>query len=282
MLACTLLHFLTDNCNIAHSTDIVPCTLVGMAVEDEVMEGMVSSLVLDSTESNQKGEMLSVEDAAWVDSCLIKESEILESNWNTLTDALLEILSSQPGLLDSSASASDGLCVESDIEMPTLSEGAKADPFPGVEAETEAFPVTTLNDILPINEDSEPKSENIAIKEEVNEFQSLAFVGNPFLPSYSDDLKEPETIELGTDTSSSLYEIEPSTDDIFRVWDLDIPVEEDELVKQLNKALEESSPQSKPSSTLDDDSGAWKDFTEESIHDIIAGISDLSLKQNSS
>ncbi|KAF3435788.1 hypothetical protein FNV43_RR22880 [Rhamnella rubrinervis] len=256
--------------------------LVSMAVEDEVMESMVSSLVLDSTESNQKGEMLSVEDAAWVDSCLIKEYEIPDSNWNALTDTFLEILSSEPGLLDPSASASDGLSVESDIEMPTLSERAEADPFPGVEAETEVFPVTTLNDILPINEESEKKSENITIKEDVNEFQSLAFMGNPFLPSYSDEMKEPETIELGTYTSSSLYEIEPSTDDIFRVWDLDIPVEEDELVKQLNKALEESSPQSKPLSTLDDDSGAWKDLTEESIDDIIAGISVLSLKQNSS
>ena len=64
-------------------------------------------------------------------------------------------------------------------------------------------------------------------------------------------------------------------EDIFRVWDLDVPAEDGELVKQLNKALTESSIESIPS-TLND-SGQWKDLEEESVDNLIAGISDLSL-----
>lgn len=262
-----------------------------MAVEDDVMEGIVSSL-----ESNRKGETLSVEDVVWADSCLIKESEIPDGDWSSIEDALLEILTSQAGLLNSSASVSDGLHVENDSEMPTspeveeaellLGKGAETEAsfvrtpidelLLGMGAETEASFVSTPIDLLPINEESGTRSENIVIKEYINDFQSLAFVGNPFLPTYNDGMKEPET----STNSSSLYDIEPATDDIFRVWDLDVPVEEDELAKLLKKALEESSPQSK-SSTLDE-SVTWKDFEQESVDDLIAGIADLSLKRNSS
>jgi hypothetical protein len=56
-------------------------------------------------------------------------------------------------------------------------------------------------------------------------------------------------------------------EDIFRVWDLDVPIEDGELVKQLNKALTESSIESIPS-TLND-SGPWKDLEEESVDNLI-------------
>ena len=54
---------------------------------------------------------------------------------------------------------------------------------------------------------------------------------------------------------------------IFRVWDLDVLAEDSELVKQLNKALTESSIESVPS-TLND-SGPWKDLEEESVDNLI-------------
>lgn len=55
----------------------------------------------------------------------MKEPEIPESNSNTSTDVLLEFLGSQPGLRNSSATVSDEVPVDSDIEMPTSSEGQK-------------------------------------------------------------------------------------------------------------------------------------------------------------
>ncbi|PON99897.1 hypothetical protein TorRG33x02_043150 [Trema orientale] len=243
-----------------------------MAVADEVKEGS-SSAVLESPEFDEKSEALSPEDIAWVDSCLIKESEVSEGEWNSMTDALLEILSSQAGLYDDSVSVSEGRPQE-DVEMLTSSESAETDRVLGMGIATEEFPKTPQN-LLSISEEAESSSDKSPIKE-VNDLQSLAFVGNPFLPSYIEGLNETQTDGLETDPGSSVGEIEPLAGDIFRVWDLSIPAEENELDKQLNKILEENDPESKPSAF--DGSGLQKDLKEESLDDIIAAIADISLK----
>ncbi|KAJ6692780.1 hypothetical protein OIU79_014506 [Salix purpurea] len=102
----------------------------------------------------------------------------------------------------------------------------------------------------------------------------------PFSPNYKedDDFKMSPPVGSGLDLSFSGYDTEPSTEDIFKVWDLDIPDEEDELVKQLNKALSENPAQSTPPS---DDSGVLKDLKEESLDSLINSIADLSLDQHS-
>ncbi|KAJ6368731.1 hypothetical protein OIU78_001163 [Salix suchowensis] len=84
-----------------------------------------------------------------------------------------------------------------------------------------------------------------------------------------------EDLDMGFAASDT----EPSTEDDFKVWDLGIPDEEDELIKQLNKVLAENPAQSTPSSS--DDPGAGKDLKEESLGILIHGISDLSLDQHS-
>ncbi|KAL5563122.1 hypothetical protein UlMin_032869 [Ulmus minor] len=250
-----------------------------MAVEDKVMEGSVSSLLLDSLESNEKV-VLSEEDIAWADSCLIKDSEISDGNWNSLKDALLEIIGSQPTSVNSSASLSDGSSQKEVIEMLTTSDGSKANLFLEMETETETLPGSTLNDLIPYNEEAQSSYSITTEPEDAEDLGSVGFVGNPFLPTYNDDVKETETVELGPDLSSSMYEIEPTTDDIFRVWDLDVPTEEDEFLKQLKKAFAQSSLKSKSSAF--DDSDAWKDVVEDSLDNLIAGIADLSLNQHPS
>ncbi|BAT85376.1 hypothetical protein VIGAN_04291600 [Vigna angularis var. angularis] len=50
---------------------------------------------------------------------------------------------------------------------------------------------------------------------------------NPFLPTYNENLKEEKTIDFGLDLDSSSYETEQLADNIFKIWDLDIPSEED-------------------------------------------------------
>lgn len=251
-----------------------------MAVEGEAAEG--SSFIIKSQKLDEKSEALSPEDIAWVDSCLIKESDISDGNWNSVTDALLEILSSQPGLYNSSASVNDESHQEKDVEMLTTSESAEADQFLEMESETEEFP-RTPNNLPSINEEAESSSDFSPIKD-ISDIHSLPFAGNPFLPSYTEDLNETQTIESETDLSSSMDEIKPLTEDIFRVWDLNFPAEENELDKQLNKILEESDSQLKPSAF--DDSGLRKDLKEESLgkdlkveslDDVIAAISNISL-----
>lgn len=236
-----------------------------MDVEDGMTEASIASVILNSIGSTQRGDVLSQEDIAWVDSCLVKDPEISDSDWNSMKDALLEIITSQPESFNSSTAVSDGFPEGTDIEILPSCE----------EAETAQFPGRTDDEHVLINEEAE-KGDDLPIKLKNSTLQSLTFEGNPFLPTYNEGLKESENIESGLDLGTSAYEVEPSTEDIFRVWDLDIPVEEDELVKQLNNALTENSFDSLPSSF--NDSEAWKDLDENSLDDLIAGIADLSLK----
>ena len=386
--------------------DIVLQTFAAMDVEEGAMESSVLSSILNSIESNERGEGLSPEDIAWVDSCLIKDPESSETNMNSLKDALLEIFISQPELINSSAAVSNGSPEETDVEILPSSEEAAAVQFRGrtdddlvlINKETKTkgddIPINLKNNTLPsltygensfllsniegleesgssgskldlgsstyemepsnvddmvlANEEEETKGDDLPIKlgnntlqsltyggnsflltnteglkesgssaskldlgslthelepsnvddmvlsieEEKtkgddlsiklknNTLQSLTFERNPFLPTYTEGLKESGRTESMLDLGSSAYDVEPSTEDIFRVWDLDIPAEDGELVKQLNKALTDNSFESIPS-TLND-SGAWKDLEEQSVDNLIAGISDLSLHGNSS
>ncbi|KAL3644377.1 hypothetical protein CASFOL_012309 [Castilleja foliolosa] len=108
-------------------------------------------------------------------------------------------------------------------------------------------------------------------------------------PYMVDDSTEgPETgifSEMDRDDVRNLsVELEQSKEDIFKIWDLEIPDEEDiGLIKQLNKALVESSldPVLSVSDVDDDDSKAWKQLEkDESLDDLITGIADLSLSPN--
>ncbi|KAK9987946.1 hypothetical protein SO802_028185 [Lithocarpus litseifolius] len=365
------------------------------------MESSILSSILNSIQSNERGEGLSPEDIAWVDSCLIKDPESSETNMNSLKDALLEIFISQPELINSSAAVSNGSPEETDVEIRPSSEEADAVQFRGrtdddlvlINKETKTkgddLPINLKNDTLPSltyggssflltntegleesgssgskldlgsstyelepsnvddmvlaneeekpkgddlpiklgnntlqsltyggnsflltqteglkesgnsaskldlgsltnelepsnvddmvlsNEEDKTKGDDLPIKLKNNTLQSLTFERNPFLPTYTEDLKESGRTESMLDLGSSAYDVEPSTEDIFRVWDLDIPAEDGELVKQLNKALTDNSFELTPS-TLND-SGAWKDLEEQSFDSLIAGISDLSL-----
>ena len=386
--------------------DIVLQTFAAMDVEEGAMESSVLSSILNSIESNERGEGLSPEDIAWVDSCLIKDPESLETNMNSLKDALLEIFISQTELINSSAAVSNGSPEETDVEILPSSEEADAVQFRGrtdddlvlINKETKTkgndLPINLKNNTLPSltyggnsfllsniegleesgssgskldlgsstyemepsnvddmvlaneeektkgddlpiklgnntlqsltyggnsflltnteglkesgssaskldlgslthelepsnvddmvlsNEEEKTKGDDLSIKLKNNTLQSLTFERNPFLPTYTEGLKESGRTESMLDLGSSAYDVEPSTEDIFRVWDLDIPAEDGELVKQLNKALTDNSFESIPS-TLND-SGAWKDLEEQSVDNLIAGISDLSLHGNSS
>ncbi|KAA8536045.1 hypothetical protein F0562_028523 [Nyssa sinensis] len=241
-----------------------------MAVGDEMIESSVSPRILNSVESKQIGDMFSPEDVAWADSCLIKDPETSDSNWNSPKDALLEILSSQPDSLDSSAFGRDGFSGVTGIEILPSSE----------EAETSQNLGRSVSDTVLINEEAEKDVDDYTIKEKTYTRRSRMDLVNGFLPNYNEDRKQIENADSGVDLGGfPIFVMEPSTDNIFRVWDLDIPAEEDELIKQLNKVLAESSLQPRPSTF--DDSGVWKDLKEKSLDDLISGIADLSLNQNS-
>ncbi|OVA12880.1 hypothetical protein BVC80_1805g94 [Macleaya cordata] len=245
-----------------------------MEVEGDVWQRFVSSLVSSSEEAKQSGDALSPEDAAWVDSCLVNDPEISDDNWNAFKDALLDILSLQPtSPYEASASESEGFPEAIYDNHDPMSEESGPAEFLGrtvddlvpinVKAETVEFLGETDDDLLPIGE-----------KTAAAQFQGYFRKG--FLSNYR-DLEEKEYIDVEVDMGSE-NEIEASSENIFRVWDLDTWTEEDELVQELRKALAESSVQDASLTADVSFSGRGK----ETLDDIISGIADLSLSPSSS
>ncbi|KAK7317795.1 hypothetical protein RJT34_02329 [Clitoria ternatea] len=242
-----------------------------MDIDDAENEVSVSSVILDSIVS-QQNEVLSPDDLAWVDSCFNKDSEISNIDWIPLKNALLDIISSQ----SHSFSISGG----DDKEIPSYSISSKSTTLElNQQSSTSGVkhlskPPTTYN-VNPLSMADETSTDEIPDDEKTGTLPSFTFQGNPFLPTYKEDLKNNETIDFGFNLDSSTNETEHLAENIFKIWDLDIPSEEGELVKQLDKALSENSSQSVSSSF--DDSLKRKDMKDGSLDDLIAGIADLSL-----
>ncbi|KAK7257217.1 hypothetical protein RIF29_31024 [Crotalaria pallida] len=235
-----------------------------MDVEDADYVVSDSSFLLDTY--SRQSEVLSPEDLAWVDSCLNKDSNIPESDWNPLKDVLLEIISSQPQPFSTDREDIETLpsAVVERFESINLGRNLESSTH---YVESSSEPSSTYN-INPIS---------LAVESSADEIPepSSTFMGNPFLPTYNEDVRENDTTDLGLDLDFSTYEVEHASENIFRIWDLNIPTEEVELVKQLDKALSENYFSTVSSSF--NDSGKWKDLKEVSVDDLIGAIADLSL-----
>lgn len=261
-----------------------------MEVEDDTREGSISSAILGSLGSAQDGDKLSDEDLAWVNSCLVTDTEILESNWTSFKDVLLEIVGNQAESLDHSATGSNVFAGGTEMKIVPSIEEAEAGNYSG-----------GINDnlvVIPVNGYTETNTNNIPIKrtthvlskflqeDSTGKFQGdpytgTTFQGDPFLPTYTEDERQEEqeaAIDSGLHFSLSADETNSLTVDIFRVWDLDIlPAEEDDLIKQLNKAIAETETSNQLIPPAFNDSTAWKDMKDEPLDSLIAGVADLSL-----
>ncbi|GMJ00598.1 hypothetical protein like AT4G38980 [Hibiscus trionum] len=244
-----------------------------MDVEDDTRDGSASSIIIESLESTQQQEeKLSDEDLAWVNSCLVTDTEILESNWTSFKDVLLEIIGDQPETLDSSVTRSNENVGGTEISI-----------VPSIEEEETANYLGRTDDnllIVPINGDNETNTGNIPIRKRTGTMQqylkdgsSETFRGDPFRPTYKEEERKDNVVDVGIQSILSAEEMNSSTVDIFRVWDLDILDEEDDLLKELNKVAAETTPMP----LAFDGSAAWKDLEDEPLDNIIAGIAGLSL-----
>ncbi|KAK4255788.1 hypothetical protein QN277_008741 [Acacia crassicarpa] len=245
--------------------------------DDEVS---VYSLLINSMDSQQK-QVLSPEDLAWVDSCLIEDADILESTWNPLKNVLLDIISSTPESFNIDGGAdieilpsieenntaeflgtgndSSSVCKAWDIISDSIQDETMDYSQPSSSSEENPMPVSEGNmqasnhsdmehtsvssstyNALPISL-ATANSDDIPNNEKAETLPSPpVFEGNPFLPTYSEDLKENETTDSGLNLDLLAHDMKLSPDDIFKIWDLNIPTE-DEFVKQMNKALSTNS-----------------------------------------
>lgn len=236
-----------------------------MAVEDDNVEGSISSAFLALMDSKQNEDLLSAEDIAWIDSCLTKDPEILENSWDSLKDALLEVLDFQPEFINHSSMETDDSLIEDDIEILTPS---KISVYKHIES-----PGRMVEDLISMDKE-ETDGESTPFGDSPSLQVSLR---NAFQPNFREFPEERTNDDTGLNVEA--HETELSSAEIFKVWDLDVPDEEDNFAKELNKALAGSSIQPSPSQL--ESSIAWNDSKDDILENLVAGIADLSLKQDS-
>lgn len=284
---------------VYYFADLYLFGLVAMDVEEADNQVFSFPVSLNPIVSQQNG-VFSPDDLAWVDSCLNKDSDISETDWSPLRDALFEIISSQSrsfrvdGREDSENhhySKEKNITSEHIHESSTSNANCLQNRSSTYNVELVRMANETSTDETLDDELTGPTLSS-----------SSTFEGDPFLPTYNEDLKQnifatyemehaSENIFEVWDLDCPTDEMEEASDNIFKVWDLDIPVEEGELVKQLKKALSENSLKTAPSGFDDSEKGkdlkegslddliAGKDLNEGPLDDLIAGIAELSLNK---
>lgn len=232
-----------------------------MASRDNSEEGSISRL-FESLGFRQSEDNVSPEDIAWADSCLIKDPEYLDSNWSHLRDALMEILDDEPHSLVSSTATTVDFVGGSDMERLASND----------EVEAAWIPEQT-NDNHSTFEESESENDDSPINRKIIAGLLKGSKRNPLKTSLQDDILSNGDYQrvLEANDSADITNIpaelmEPSIADIFRVWDLGIPAEEDEFGEQVFQFMPLSS----------DNILSSKDG---SLDDLIAAVGDLSLNK---
>ncbi|XP_074277030.1 uncharacterized protein LOC141600686 [Silene latifolia] len=245
-------------------------------VNDDMNEDNVHSSLLDSITSNFGEARLSTNDLAWADSCL-NDDLVGPSNtdWSSIKDVLLEILSSQAGPDDSVAAQNNTqFSIDEDLSVHNyvagLSFGRETD-------DDEDLIDDVVGDIenIEISDDDEG---NLITANKRGMMRTKRRIENVFRPNYSEDMVKVDSNDTGTKLNLTTQELLDSvSEDIFKVWDLGISEEQDDFTKQLDKAFSDFPPQIQPNP---DDSTVWEDGTRVSVNDLVSGMSDLSLNQN--
>lgn len=242
-----------------------------MAVEGDVWQGFVSSLVSNTEEAEQgedREDVLSPEDAAWVDSCLLNDAELSEDSWDAIKDVLIDIVSLQTTSQNAPVSETVEVYDNSDPMNEEYEDLGTAKFLGRIEdGYVPSNERAKIEELLGITDDDDMVS--IMKKIEAAPFRDNSRKG--FFSSYRDL----DDTDVAADVDSE-DEIESPSENIFKVWDLNTLTEEDELVQELRKALAGSCVEDATVS-LDDSLNE-----EETLASLVSGLSDLSLRKSSS
>lgn len=237
--------------------------------DDDMVEDSSPSLSVNPDKSNQNGDVPSMEDVNWADSCLVSDAEHSDPNWSSLLDALAEALSSRSYAPASSASESDALTAGVDIAIaPT---GKETEPL--VSVETTAFDSVSI----PAKNKLKKNSDKYPIDDQSDASPLESTYENLFLPTYNEGTKAIDDFIAEFDSEFPVYAVEQRNESIFKEWDIGIPEEEDELTEQLKKILSGDNTSSQEDPLGIDDTGVWEASSGQSIDDRVAGYIDLSI-----
>jgi hypothetical protein len=218
--------------------------------------------ILEAIKSNEKAVELSPEEAAWADSCFMKTSELSDDDWGAMKDALLDALEKpmeslydQEGIQPVSEEKTHSIHAENVSKHEDVHMGQRSNS----DDDKDSVEACEIADVIRGAEEHGKRMDNYATKPED---------GNGLV-------------------SFEVLEETQSRDTIFKVWDLELSFSDDddelELIKDLKKLLKgnckdkESSPQAVYPPPSSDD--AMKPWSQISMDELVAGMSDLSIQQ---
>ncbi|KAL5213141.1 hypothetical protein ABZP36_023988 [Zizania latifolia] len=212
--------------------------------------------ILESIKSNEKPFEPSPEEAAWADSCFVQTSELSVCDWGAMRKALLNALEKPP--YDTSEVVHDQ----------------------GTHAILEAKPhslyaenISQHDDVYMEQKDNGDDTDTAEASEAANVIRGTNEHGNQ-MDGYT--AKSEDGDELA---SSEVLEQTESREDIFKVWDLDLSLSDDEDELELIKNLKELLKDNPQKSKYPPPSGTTMTLSQITIDDLVAGLSDLSLQQ---
>uniref|UniRef100_A0A1D1XQ79 Lipase 2 n=2 Tax=Anthurium amnicola TaxID=1678845 RepID=A0A1D1XQ79_9ARAE len=236
---------------------------------------------------------LSPEDAAWVDSCLLQDDGdyLSDESWAALTEAFITALAS--------ASAGDGSqAADAAFEQPSSPTASTLAP----NFHDQPSPTTTTT---PLGDSGAHQSEVAAAEGGIvgnngglNAAAVVMGLDEEYYPvgrGYEGDARD-ESLPVAAGEEVDEFEL---TKDVFRVWELDVTVtdeedEDEEFSWQVNKALEEESPQGKEAldewkaghsgnnagldeQRLEEYRGGSAVLGDGDLEELVAGINDMAL-----
>ncbi|XP_057545180.1 uncharacterized protein LOC130824262 [Amaranthus tricolor] len=241
-----------------------------MVIEkDEMKDSM--DYILNPLKSNLSDETwISPEDIIWVDSCLNQDVDTSDTNWASIKDALMEIISSEVEFPVKRSEAE--ISTQTADEILRSGENTTSMEVGEASVKDEIFRALEGIDISEDDDDND----NLIFGNNRGRVGRKILGNSVFRPNYSEDIKV-EDVDSDLNSSLTTNDKFSLSDEIFKIWDLEITIEQDDFTLQLNKALAGYAPSHIQPNT---DVTALKDIMHASIDDIVSGIGDLSLNQD--
>ncbi|KAF0895548.1 hypothetical protein E2562_013863 [Oryza meyeriana var. granulata] len=213
--------------------------------------------ILESIRSNEKAFEPSPEEAAWADSCFVQTSELSDSDWGAMKKALLNALE-KPTV------------IPNDTSEIVHDQGAHAI----LEVEPHSLPAENVSQHADMQMEQKDNSDVDTDTTEASEVSNVIRGTNEHGKQMDGYTARSEEL-----ASSEVPEQTESRETIFKVWDLDISLSDDEaeleLIKDLKKLLKDNPQESE----FPPASGTNKRLSKIDVDGLVAELSDLSLQQ---
>lgn len=207
----------------------------------------------------------SAEDLAWADSCLSPNHELSQGRLDSFRNSFAS-LGIHGSKQESSMDENGEFCPAADKNMFVHSGKGRSSPLLRL--------ITTSDDLtneqdLGNRVDYDPSS--VTIDTPNSKFN----LENVFLPTYNENQRAIVTADPELDSIFPAFLEDQPADNIFKVWEIDIPDEEDELIGHVKKALAEYS--SVPEGSVPQGSGMLVGLNDQLLDDLILRFDDMSL-----